>query len=150
MTNRILFTLICDDAREEKSNKLIIVGLYNGIIGFAQPPAQKGFARLGVQQTPKGGISAPRAKYGLPLLCIVRRWVLDSPVNVETAIIGPDGMKVASANSQLSPPQDGSHCQEIIKIGGLVLTPGPHKIVTTYNDGTPGTNEENFLVTEQV
>ncbi len=147
MAAKLLFTLMCDDARIEMTNKLIIIGLYNKIINFAGLGARQGFAGLAAPrraQEADAQVSPP--KYALPMLCLVRRWILDSPLKVQTSIIGPDGKSAVSVETSLSPPEDESYCQDVVQIRGIVLIPGLYKIIATFNDGAPRTIEENFFV----
>jgi|SRR5271156_6128815 len=135
MGTKLLFTLICDDVREEKSGKLTLVGLYNYKISFAAPVIS--VASLD-----------PSAKFVLPQMCIMRRWTRDAAgTQSVTQIVNERGGLVASLPPiTLAPVPDEGYCQEIIRLLGLPLERGLHTIRTTSSGMT---YEELFLVTVQ-
>jgi hypothetical protein len=132
---KLLFTLICDDVREERSGKLTIVGLYNYRIAFAAPANNA--ASLD-----------PSAKFVLPQMCIMRRWTRDASGSQSvTQIVNERGGIVAGLPPvTLAPVPDEGYCQEIIRLLGLPLERGLHTIRTTCSGVT---YEESFLVTTQ-
>jgi hypothetical protein len=144
MTPKLLFTLICDDARIEKSNKLIIIGLYNHAINFESRLVDKvrGFQRLAQHAELRGPLGSttaqppeqPRPQFALPQLCLVRRWHVDSPGHkAHTELIGPEGKVYATVETELPNPSGDDYCQEIVQFAGLVLIPGEYKIVTKFD-----------------
>ena len=138
MAVRLIFTLICDDVRIERSNKLIVVGLYNRVIGFPNV----GQASL-KGQTPVG--QAP--KFALPSLCFVRRWIVDSPgVKARTELIDPNGQSVPIGEEELPVPAEHSYHQQLIRMNGIILIPGVYTIRTTYDEKAPSTYDEQFEV----
>lgn len=130
MPTNLLFTLLCDDVREETSGKLTIIGLYNYAIGFVAP-----------NLIPDA--SKP-IKFVLPQLCIVQRWHIDSPGRkAVTEIVGPQGQPVARAEVTLvvSPEEGYSHA--IMKFMGMVLDPGKYTLRTVFESLV---HEESFEV----
>lgn len=134
MGAELKFTLICDDARVEVSNKVIVIGLYNYSINFSQaqaPPTQPGLP----------------VHYALPQLCLVRRWFVDSPgVKVKTELIDPEGKAMQVAERELRYPSEDNFDQEIINIRGILLTKGRYKIRTSISGAVERTLEDAFEV----
>lgn len=130
MTPKLLFTLICDDARIEKSNKLIIIGLYNYVINFGIPQPQR-------HPTLPGNIVSeqPRLQFAIPQLCLVRRWYVDSAGHkVHTELIGPEGKVHARVDTELALPPTDNYSQEVVQFAGVILIPGEYKIVTKFDN----------------
>lgn len=122
MPTQLLFTLLCDDAREEKSGKLTIVGLYNYVIGFAPPD-------------PSLNLGAAPVRFGLPQFCIVQRWQIDTPGRKAVVeIAGPQGETLARAEVPFVISQDGGFCQAIVKFVGVLLSPGTHTVRTVLGN----------------
>ena len=128
MPAKLLFTLLCDDVREEKSGKLTVIGLYNKVIGF-----------------PVGGQpQAAPVKYALPQLCIVLRWSVEAPAQDSiTEIIGPTQVTLARVVAPFAISAEGGYSQQILKFFGMIFEEGPHTIRTAC-----GTLiwEEKFLI----
>jgi len=131
MKPELLFTLLCDDVREERSGKLVIVGLYNYDINFLE---QKRSETEGAADQPESG-STGKQKFGLPQLCLVRRWKVDSPGHkTRTEFIGPKGKILANVERELIAQKEGIYYQEIIRILGPILEPGKYTIRTTLDE----------------
>jgi len=133
MACKLLFTLVCDDARIEQSGKILVVGLYNYLIGFR--PASPGPAGQNV--------------LGLSQLCLVRRWLaLDtSPLAVETHIIDKrNGRTVLKTESNLAPPAAGAYSYEILALRGVTLSEGIYSIETRLQTGEVVGSPEDILV----
>lgn len=125
MPAKLLFTLICDDAREEKSGKLVIIGLYNYSIIFRGLPPQG----LDLLAGPGKGRAQ---RFALPQLCLVRRWYVDSPgQRVRTELIEPDGKATVISETELPVPRTDDYYQEILRIVGIIISPGLYTIRTT-------------------
>lgn len=134
MGAKLQFTLICDDARTEVSNKLIVIGLYNYSITFPRIPEQQ----LKNNQP---------VRYALPQLCLVRRWLVDSPGNsIKTELIDPDGKVMQLAERELRFPAEDNLDQEIINVRGILLVPGRYTVRTTLSGTSTGTLEDTFEV----
>jgi hypothetical protein len=138
-----LFTLICDDVRIESSNKLVIVGLYNNVINFMVPSVPVG-------QGPSGNVppgSGPVMQFALPFLTLVRRWIVTEPgKTAKTAIIDPTGKSTPIGETQLVVPPNDEPLQEVLRIAGIILVPGPYTIRTTYTNLVPEVYDEVFEV----
>jgi hypothetical protein len=135
MPAKLLFTIICDDIRAEDNGKLILIGVYNGVINFrktAAPQEQDG-----------------EMKYALPQLCILRRWSLDSVgVKVKTELVEPSGQKRPFPDTELPLQPESDSSQDIMRIVGIVLTRGKYKLITTVLGQASQEYEETFLVGE--
>lgn len=155
MGARLLFTLICDDAREEKSGKLVVVGLYNYTINFQKSSEQvpQLFGRLGQSGTPRRklgdaglntSVQQPTTRFALPQLCIVRRWYVDGHGHsAQTELIEPGGNRRLLADRELPVVEPDKHYQEIFAIAGFILTEGDYIIHTTVGESH---FEEKFVV----
>jgi hypothetical protein len=118
MPAKLLFTILCDDVREEKSEKLTLVGLYNYAIVFPRPAPNTGSGEVPI-------------KYALPQLCIVRRWAVDSPgLNSVTELIDPQGVVRVTAELPLSVGQPDDYHNQILRLFGVVFDPGRYTIRT--------------------
>jgi len=152
---RLLFTLICDDAREEKANKLILIGLYNYSINFQRSPEQKPqpFSRIGDTGKSSRRLGDARISpteqhtttgFALPQLYIVRRWFVDSPGNVaRTELIEPSGNKRLLGERELPVLEPDKYYQEKFALAGFLLIEGEYTIRTSVGDFL---NEEKFVV----
>ena len=117
MVPDLQMSVVCDDVRQERSGKFILIGLFD-VIGMAQFPAL------------------------FPRICIVNRWCCGEGRHLEkTRIVGPDGRTVLAESKELAvelPSQeasvtnvefflnvkfdsDGVHWVEIILNGDLKL-----------------------------
>lgn len=80
-------SVLCDDVRQERSGKFILIGLFD-VIGMAQFPAL------------------------FPRICIVNRWCCGEGRHQEkTRIVGPDGQTVVAESKELAielPGQEAS------------------------------------------
>lgn len=140
MGPKLLFTVLCDDVREEKSGKLLLVGLYNYDITFFQEPSPGRDRAI----APIGTANISAVKFALPQLCLVRRWMVEGAGDkTRTQIIGPDGKTYADVETELRVPLGGGYHQEIIRIAGLALAPGMYLIRTSFPGGT---SEDRFEV----
>jgi hypothetical protein len=118
MSAKLLFTILCDDVREEKSEKLTLIGLYNYAIVFQAPPPNT------------AGITLP-IKYALPQLCVVRRWIVDTPgLASVTELIDPQGVMQATTELPLLVGQHGDYSNQVLRLFGVVLVPGVYTIRT--------------------
>jgi hypothetical protein len=143
MAVKPLFTLICDDVRIETSNKLLVIGLYNYIINFQVPTT------VVEQVAPGQGAirQSPTPQFALPLLTLVRRWlVTEGGHRARTELIDPLGKTTPIADIELQVRPKNEPFQEVIRINGILLTPGVYTIRTTY--ATPGQHvyDEQFEV----
>ncbi len=143
MLPKLVFTLICDDVREEKSGKLVIVGLYNkSIIFYSSPPSTSPVQESKGADTRSAEVS--QQKFGMPKLCFVRRWQVDSPgYKATTVLCQPDGSEFSFGERDLPVPRE-DYYQEIINTTGIILTPGGYTIRTSV-DGKV-VHEETFVV----
>jgi hypothetical protein len=130
---KLLFTLLCDDVRLENTGKFVLVGVYNYVLSF-QPIA-------GTSPNPS------ETRLSMQKLCLFRRWVLDqNEVPIKTDIVGTEGKTVMSVETKLIRPPDNTFCHEVIQLFGPVFSPGIHRILTKYQDGTAREVEDSFEV----
>jgi hypothetical protein len=118
MPAKLLLTLLCDDVREEKSEKLSLIGIYNYAIVFPAPPPNA------------GGATTP-TKFALPQLCIFRRWIVDSAGLISlTELVDPQGVVRAKAELPLVHDQRDDYHNQILRLFGVILDPGRYTIRT--------------------
>jgi hypothetical protein len=87
MVPDLQMSVLCDDVRQERSGKFILIGLFD-VIGMAQFPAL------------------------FPRICIVNRWCCGEGRHLEkTRIVSPDGRTVLTESKELAmelPGQEAS------------------------------------------
>jgi len=157
MPAKLIFSLICDDAREEISRKLIVIGLYNYRINVTLPnppvrrnlPDLRSLAQGQGQPRPKGlealrKPEEPVQRLALPQICVVRKWFVDLPGQIaRTELIEPNGERRLLTERELPVSEPDGFFQEIIRIAGFLLSQGEYKVRTSIGDYV---NEEPFFV----
>jgi hypothetical protein len=123
MPATLLFTLLCDDVREEKSGKLSLIGLYNYTITFQTPPSQERQAGVPI-------------RFVLPQLCVLHRWGAGAAGQKSiTEIVDPSGATRARAEVPLQNYTGDGCAQEIIRFMGVILDEGIY-LIRTSCDGS--------------
>src|SRR5690349_13515938 len=121
MSIKLMFTLICDDARIEQSNKLIIIGLYNYVLAIRRPQ-------------PLNSASGPQDRFAMSQLCFVKRYEIDdsAPHRVETFLTEPDGRRLRLGDGLIAPVSSDPYVQQIVIMQGPILAVGKYRISATY------------------